>query len=147
MLKNKKVMLAIALPLVLFVGYTMTKHKPVPKEKVKGTIYEMPKEFLLNLHDGRYAKVAIALDLAPGQSDGAGADGGSSSGSGENAVGTLPEEPIVREIVTSVVSGQEGSTLESDTGRRGIQKEIAADIRKQTDVKVESVLIPDFTVQ
>lgn len=146
MLKNKKVMLAIALPLVLFLGYTMTKHKPVPKEKVKGTIYLMPKEFLLNLHDGRYAKVAIALDLAPGQSDGASAEA-SSSGSGENAVGTLPEEPMVREIVTSIISGQEGSTLESDGGRRGIQKEIAADIRKQTDVKVESVLIPDFTVQ
>ncbi len=146
MLKNKKMMLALALPIVLFAGYTMTKHKPVPKEKVKGTIYEMPKEFLLNLRDGRYAKVAIALDLAPGQSDGVTADG-ASSGSGENAVGTLPEEPIVREIVTGVISGQEGSTVESDSGRRGIQKEIASDIRKQTDVKVEAVLIPDFTVQ
>jgi flagellar basal body-associated protein FliL len=146
MLKNKKVMLALALPIVLFAGYTMTKHKPVPKEKVKGTIYLMPKEFLLNLRDGRYAKVAIALDLAPGQSDGASAES-ASSGSGENAVGTLPEEPIVREIITSVISGQEGSTVESDSGRRGIQKEIASDIRKQTDVKVEAVLIPDFTVQ
>jgi flagellar basal body-associated protein FliL len=146
MLKNKKMMLALALPIVLFAGYTMTKHKPVPKEKVKGTIYLMPREFLLNLRDGRYAKVAIALDLAPGQSDGASADG-ASSGSGENAVGTLPEEPIVREIVTGVISGQEGSTVESDSGRRGIQKEIASDIRKQTDVKVEAVLIPDFTVQ
>lgn len=146
MLKNKKLMLALALPIVLFAGYTMTKHKPVPKEKVKGTIYLMPKEFLLNLRDGRYAKVAIALDLAPGQSDGASAEGGS-SGSGENAVGTLPEEPMVREIVSDVISGQDGATVESDSGRRSIQKEIASDIRKQTDVKVETVLIPDFTVQ
>jgi flagellar basal body-associated protein FliL len=146
MLKNKKIMLAIALPIVLFGGYTMTKHKPVPKQKVKGTIYLMPKEFLLNLRDGRYAKVAIALDLAPGQSDGAGAEG-AASGSGESAVGTLPEEPLVRQIVTDVITGQNGSSLESDTARRGIQKEIAADIRKQTDVKVESVLIPDMTVQ
>ena len=146
MLKNKKLMLALALPIVLFAGYTMTKHKPVPKEKVKGTIYLMPKEFLLNLRDGRYAKVAIALDLAPGQSDGSSAAGGS-SGSGESAVGTLPEEPMVREIVTDVITGQDGSSLESDSGRRSIQKEIAADIRKQTDVKVETVLIPDLTVQ
>ncbi len=146
MLKNKKLMLALALPIVLLGGYTMTKHKPVPKEKVKGTIYLMPKEFLLNLRDGRYAKVAIALDLAPGQSDGASAEG-SSSGSGESAVGTLPEEPMVREIVSDVISGQDGSTVESDSGRRGIQKEIASEIRKQTDVKVEAVLIPDFTVQ
>jgi len=146
MLKNKKLMLVIALPIVLFGGYTMTKHKPVPKQKVKGTIYLMPKEFLLNLQDGRYAKVAVALDLAPGQSDGASAEG-SSSGSGESSVGTLPEEPLVREIVTDVITGENGSSLESPGSRRGIQKEIAADIRKQTDVKVESVLIPDMTVQ
>ncbi len=146
MLKNKKV-LALLLPVVLFGGYTMTKHKPVPKEKIKGTIYEMPREFLLNLKDGRYAKVAVALDLAPGQSDGASADGGGSSGSGESAEGTLPEEPLVREIITDVITGQTGSALESDSGRRNIQKEIVADIRKQTDVKVESVLIPDLTVQ
>ncbi len=146
MLKNKKLMLALALPIVLFGGYTMTKHKPVPKQKVKGTIYLMPKEFLLNLRDGRYAKVAIALDLAPGQSDGASAEG-ASAGSGESTVGTLPEEPMVREIVTDVITGQDGSSLESGGGRRSIQKEIASEIRKQTDVKVESVLIPDMTVQ
>ena len=146
MLKNKKLMLAIALPVVLFGGYTMTKHKPVEKQKVKGTIYLMPKEFLLNLRDGRYAKVAVALELAPGQSDGASAEGGS-SGSGESSVGTLPEEPLVREIVTDAITGETGSSLESDSGRRAIQKEIVADIRKQTDVKVESVLMPDLTVQ
>jgi flagellar basal body-associated protein FliL len=146
MLKNKKLMLALALPIVLLAGYTMTKHKPVPKEKVKGTIYLMPKEFLLNLQDGRYAKVTIALDLAPGQSDGASAEG-ASSGSGESAVGTLPEEPLVREIVTDVITGENGSSLETAGSRRGIQKEIAADIRKQTDVKVEAVMIPDLTVQ
>ena len=92
----------------------MTKHKPVPKEKIKGTIYVMPKEFLLNLRDGRYAKVAIALDLAPGQSDGASADGARRA-SGENAVGTLPEEPMVREIVTNVITNQDGATARQPT--------------------------------
>jgi len=146
MLKNKKIMLAIALPILLFGAYTMTKHKPVPKEKIKGTIYVMPKEFLVNLRDGRYAKVAIALDLAPGQSDGASADSGA-SGSGESAVGTLPEEPLVREIVTNMITNQSGEELVSPSGRRDIRKEIVEAIRQQTDVKVESVLIPDLTVQ
>lgn len=54
---------------------------------------------------------------------------------------------MVREIVTDVITGQDGASLESDSGRRSIQKEIASDIRKQTDVKVETVLIPDLTVQ
>ncbi|HLH15442.1 MAG TPA: hypothetical protein VKV16_11675, partial [Solirubrobacteraceae bacterium] len=97
MLKKKKLMLAVTLPiLILGVGYTMTKPKPVNKDKIKGTIYVLPAPFLLNLSDGRFAKLTVALELAPGQSDGASADATASSG--ENAVGTLPEEPLVREI-------------------------------------------------
>ena len=146
MLRNKKIMLAVALPILLFGAYTMTKHKPVVKEKIKGTIYVMPKEFLLNLRDGRYAKVSVALDLAPGQSDGATAESGS-SGNGETPAGTLPEEPLVREIVTNLITNQSGEQLISASGRREIRREITAAISQQTDVKVESVLIPDITVQ
>jgi flagellar basal body-associated protein FliL len=144
MLKNKKVMLALALPIVLFAGYTMTKPKPVVKEKIKGTIYVLPKDFLLNLSDGRYAKLTVGLQLAPGQSDGASATAASSS---ESTVGTLPEEPLVREIVTNVVTDASGETLIGSSGRRAIQKQILLAITKQTDVKVEAVLFPDLTVQ
>jgi flagellar FliL protein len=144
MLKNRKVMLALALPIVLFAGYTMTKPKPVVKEKIKGTIYVLPKDFLLNLSDGRYAKLTVGLELAPGQSDGASATAASSS---ESTVGTLPEEPLVREIVTNVVTDTSGETLISSSGRRAIQKQILLAIQKQTDVKLESVLFPDLTVQ
>ena len=66
MLKNKKVLLAAALPILLLAGYTMTKPKPVVKTKIKGTLYVMPQSFLLNLADGRYAKLTVALQLAPG---------------------------------------------------------------------------------
>ena len=146
MLKNKKIMFAIV-PILLFGAYTMTKKKPpVPKEKIKGTIYVMPKEFLLNLKDGRYVKISVALDLAPGQSDGATADSGA-SGNGEAAQGTLPEEPVVREIITNLVTNQSGEALITSSGRHDLQKRIAGAIRSQTDVKVESVLIPDLTVQ
>src|SRR5580692_11068815 len=102
-LKNKKLMLAVTLPiLILGVGYKMTRPAPVNKDKIKGTIYVMPAPFLLNLQDGRFAKLTVALELAPGQSDGASAT--AAAASGENAVGTLPEEPIVREIVTDAVT-------------------------------------------
>jgi flagellar basal body-associated protein FliL len=144
MLKNKKVMLAAALPILLFMGYTMTKPKPVVKMKIKGTIYVMPQSFLLNLSDGRYAKVTVALQLAPGQSDGASADGGSSSSEGP---GTLPEEPLVREIVTNTITNQNGEALVATASRRAIRQKILDAIRKQTDVKIESVLFPDLTVQ
>jgi flagellar basal body-associated protein FliL len=143
MLKNKKIFVVI-LPVLLFVGYTMTKPKPhVVKPKIAGTIYVMPQTFLLNLSDGRYAKLSIALQLAPGQSDGATAE---STGSSEGA-GTLSEEPAIREIVTNAVTGQNGETLVSAKGRHAIQRAILGAIKRQTDVKVESVLIPEITVQ
>jgi flagellar basal body-associated protein FliL len=145
MLKNKKILLALIVPIVLFGGYTMTKAKPVVKEKVKGTIYVMPQSFLLNLSDGRYAKISVALELAPGQSDGATAAGGSSGS--ESGPGTLPEEAIVREIVTNAVTGQSGETLISAHGRQAIKRQILHTIQQKTDVKVEEVLFPDFTVQ
>jgi flagellar basal body-associated protein FliL len=146
MLKKKKLMLAVALPiLILGVGYKMTQPKPVNKDKIKGTIYVMPAPFLLNLTDGRYAKLTVALELAPGQSDGASAT--ASSSSGENAAGTLPEEPLVREIVTDSVTNQNGETLISNKGRSAIKHQILTAINQQTDVKVAAVLIPDLTVQ
>jgi flagellar basal body-associated protein FliL len=146
MLKNKKLMLAVALPiLILGVGYKMTRPAPVNKDKIKGTIYVMPAPFLLNLQDGRFAKLTVALELAPGQSDGASAT--AAAASGENAVGTLPEEPIVREIVTDAVTNQNGETLVSESGRRAVKRQILKAIQKQTDVKIESVLMPDLTVQ
>jgi flagellar basal body-associated protein FliL len=144
MLKNKKIMLAVALPILLFGGYTMTKPKPVVKMKIKGTIYSMPQSFLLNLTDGRYAKIGVALQLAPGQSDGASADASSSSSEGP---GTLPEEPLVREIITNTVTNQSGETLISAAGRKTIRHEILTAITKETDVKVEAVLFPELTVQ
>ena len=67
--------------------------------------------------------------------------------SGESAVGTLPEEPLVREIVTNAITNQNGETLVSEQGRKAIKHQILQAIDKQTDVKVEAVLIPDLTVQ
>jgi flagellar basal body-associated protein FliL len=144
MLKNKKILLVAIVPILLFGGYTMTKAKPVVKEKVKGTIYVMPQSFLLNLSDGRYAKISVALQLAPGQSDGASATAASGSESGP---GTLPEEAIVREIITNAVTGQSGETLISSHGREAIKRQILHTIQQRTDVKLEEVLFPDFTVQ
>jgi flagellar basal body-associated protein FliL len=145
MLKNKKIMLAIALPILLFAGYSMSKPKPVVKEKIKGTIYVMPQAFLLNLSDGRYVKLTVALELAPGQSDGAAA--GESASSSESSAGTLPEEPLVREIVTNTVTNESGEQLVAGASRRAIREKILLAIEKQTDVKVQAVLFPDLTVQ
>ncbi|HEY2767738.1 MAG TPA: flagellar basal body-associated FliL family protein [Solirubrobacteraceae bacterium] len=143
-MSKKKLLIPLVLLLVLGVGYTMTKPKKVIKMKVPGTIYAMPQSFLLNLNEGHYAKLSVALDLAPGQSTGASAEGGSS---GTEGAGTLPEEPLIREIVTNTVTGQSGTSLTNGQSRNSIRHHILESIRHQTDVKVESVIFPELTVQ
>lgn len=147
MLKGKrKLMLIPILLLLVGAGYSFAKPKPVEKLKVKGTIYQLPQSFLLNLSDGHYAKLNVALLLSPGQSTGAAAGGGSGGSEGE-AAGTLPEEAIVRSIITNVVTDKTSEALVQERGRNAIKHEILLAIDKQTDVKVESVLFPDLTIQ
>ena len=74
-MSKKKLLIPLVLLLVLGVGYSMSKPKPTVKQKVAGTIYLMPQSFLVNLAEGHYAKLTVALELAPGQSDGASAAG------------------------------------------------------------------------
>jgi flagellar basal body-associated protein FliL len=143
-MSKKKLIIPLVLLLVLGVGYSMAKPKKTVKLKIPGTIYVLPQTFLLNLSEGHYAKLSVALDLAPGQSTGASA---SSSSSASEGAGTLPEEAVVREIVTNTVTGQSSSTLVSGHGRSVIKHQILETIKHQTDVKVEAVLFPELTVQ
>jgi flagellar protein FliL len=145
MLKNKKILIPLVLVIVaLGAVHAMAKPAKVPKAKIQGTIYVMPKDFLLNLSDGHFVKLTVALVLAPGQSDGAAA--GASAPSGESA-GTLPEEAAIRDLVTNLITNESGSALVSAQGREHVKHQLLAAIKQQTDVKVESVLLPDLTVQ
>jgi flagellar basal body-associated protein FliL len=144
MLKKKKILIPLVL-LILGLGaaYSMAKPQKVVKEKIKGTIYIMPKDFLLNLNDGHFAKLTVALDLAPGQSDGAVAGAAPPT----EGPGTLPEEAVIRDIVTNLITNDSSANLVDEQGRRSVKHQILDAIRQQTDVKVESVLFPDLTVQ
>ncbi len=144
MLKNKKVLIPLVLVILgLGAAHTMAKPQKAPKKKIQGTIYVMPKDFLLNLSDGHFVKLTVALVLAPGQSDGAAAGAAASS----ESAGTLPEEAAIRDIVTNLITNESGSTLVTDRGRLQVKHEILAAIKQKTDIKVESVLLPDLTVQ
>ncbi len=113
--------------------------------KLGGEIYVLPKQFTLNLTDGHFATMTVALELAPGQSDGASA--ASSGGDSTTGIGTLPEEAAIRAIVTNIVTNQNESALVSAGGRKRIQHQILASIGSQTDVKVTEVMLPDVAVQ
>jgi hypothetical protein len=49
--------------------------------------------------------------------------------------------------VTNTVTNQSGEALVAPASRRAIRQKILLAIEKQTDVKVETVLFPDLTVQ
>jgi flagellar protein FliL len=139
--------------LVLLIGgavaYKMTHKTVKPKEKINGTIYVLPQDFLINLADGQFAKLAVALVLAPGQSDGASAASAadaSGSSTGET-IGTLPEEAAIRAIVTNTLTNDSGPELLDSGSRSRTEHKILSSIRKTTDVKVTQVLFPDLTVQ
>ena len=71
-MSKKKLLIPIVLIVALGAAHVvMAKPQKAVKLKIQGTIYVMPQSFLLNLSEGHYAKLSVALDLAPGQSDGA----------------------------------------------------------------------------
>lgn len=147
--KRKLIGLVVVLVLVLGGGYSMAHKPPPPKLKVKGTVYELPTSFLINLSGGQYAKLDIALLVAPGQSPKAEApaSGGGGSSSGGSEKGSLSEEPLIRSIVTNVLTGQRSETMIEERGRVELARRILNQIDQRTDVKVEAVLFPDLTVQ
>src|SRR5450755_970833 len=143
---KKKLIIGIA---VLLIGgggaYKMLGPKPaVAKLKIAGEIYVLPKGFTLNLTDGHYATMTLALVLAAGQSDGATAAGATTTPAG---FGTLVEEPAIRAIVTNDVTNLGSATLLSDSGRAHVEQQILTEIKKSTDVKVTNLYFTDLAIQ
>jgi flagellar basal body-associated protein FliL len=149
MMKNKKLLIPIVLLLVLGGAYKFVLAKPKAAEakpKVDGTVYVLQKEFLVNLKDGRYAKLTAALLLAHDDTStaAAGGEGGSSAPEG---YGAMTQEAVVRTIITDDLTDAKDVDLIDPRARARMQDKILRDVKKQTDVKVEKVMFPDVTVQ
>ncbi len=144
---KKKLMIII--PVLLLGGGYVAKAKlmaPKPvKPKLAGEIYILPKQFMCNLEDGHYATFTVALELAEGQSDGATAEGGATSSTA--TVGTLPEEAVIRAIITNQITNLTSDDLVKASGRDSLEKQILSKIKAETDVKVNQVFFTDVAVQ
>ena len=147
---NKKILIIAVAALVGAGGaYKTVLAKPKakePKPKVEGEVYVLPKEFLVNLADGRYAKLSVALVVEPSASAG-GHGGGHGAPTPPEGYGSEPQEAIVRDVITDTLTDASDSDLIEREGRERIKKRILASIKKSTDVHVEEVLFPDVTVQ
>jgi len=142
-----KFIVPVLLLALLGVGYKTVLAKPAPaaKPKVHGEVYVLPKEFLLNTADDRYAKLWVAIVL-PHEEIALLAEAGHGPKPPEG-FGPLPQEAIVRSLVTDVVGAADGTELMSSSGRRELQKKLLKTIKKKTDVHAEDVFFTDVAVQ
>ncbi len=142
--RKKLILIAVGVLVVAGLAYKMVQApKSESKQKVEGTVYVMPKEFLLNLAGGRYAKVTVALVLAPGQSTG----GGEGAAAPPEGFGTLEQEPLVRQIVTDNLTGVPAGALTSRKERHHLQARIRKEVDRTTDVRVKGIVFTDLVVQ
>ena len=148
-MKRKKVLIPLLVLVVAGLAAKFVLAKPAPEvhHKIDGTVYVLPREFLVNLSDGRYAKVNLALVLDHSQPTAAAAGGHEAPASPPEGFGTLEQEAAVRDVVTDVLTGQSGDELVSARGRQQVKDEILREIRAHTDVRVHEVLLPDVAVQ
>ena len=145
---NKKMIIVGVVALLAGAGaYKTVLAKPpaeaAPKPKVEGSVYVMPKEFLVNLADGRYAKLQVALVLEEAVAAGE----GHGAATPPEGYGAEPQEAVVRDIITDTLTDASDKDLIDREGRETIKKKIVKAIKKHTDVHIEDVLFPDVTVQ
>ena len=148
--KLKFIMPLVAL-LVLGGAYKTVLAKPPekkPEPKVHGTVYVLPKEFLVNLEDERYAKLTVALVLKPGEPTAPAAEGGHGAPAPPpEGWGTLPQEAVIRGLVTDTLTGASASKLVEPEGRDKLKEKLLVKFKKYSDVHVEDVLFTDVAVQ
>ena len=147
----KKIVPVIILLLALGGGYKFVLAKPAkaedkPKIRVDGTVYMLQKEFLVNLADGRFAKMQIGLILAHDDVSTVAA-GGHEAASPPEGYGPMTQEGVVRDVITGVLTDAKDDELIAGKGREHLKEEILKELKRQTDVKVEHVLFSDLTVQ
>jgi flagellar basal body-associated protein FliL len=148
---KKKLLMIVVLLLVGGGGaYKFVLAKPKKAEakpKVEGTVYVLGKEFLVNLSEGRFAKLTVALVLDPHDTSTAAAGGHGAAPKPPEGYGPMAQEGLIRAIVTDSLTDANADALIDRDGRERLQERILKDIGKKSDVHAEEVLFTDVTVQ
>ncbi|MGK2939733.1 MAG: flagellar basal body-associated FliL family protein [Solirubrobacteraceae bacterium] len=135
--------------------FMLAEPEAKPKHKVEGEVYVMPREFLVNLADGRFARLNVALVFEHGYTASHAAEvAAKESGAGKKGAakpvegfGVLPQEPLLRDIITGSLASVRAGSLQRTEARERLKRKIGRRIAAKTDVKVEEVLFTDVAVQ
>jgi flagellar basal body-associated protein FliL len=143
-MKSKlKIVVPLVVLLVLGGLYKVVLAKPpAGHPKVDGQVYVLPKEFLLNLAGNHFVKLNVGLVLADGEVP-AKADGAPPP----EGFGLLPQEAVVRDVITDTITDAKPGQLVSRKGRNALKAKLLKGLRARTDVKVKDVLFTDVAVQ
>jgi flagellar basal body-associated protein FliL len=148
---SKKLPIVAVVVLVALGGaYKFVLAKPKAAEakpKVEGTVYVLGKEFMVNLADGRFAKLTVALVLDPEDHSAAAGGGHEAAPKPPEGFGTMAQEAVVRDLITDALTNAHDNELIDRKGRAKLKKEIVESIHKHTDVEADDVLFTDVTVQ
>ena len=149
MASKLKIIIPVVLLLVLGGVYKFVIAKPAAeaKPKIDGTVYVLPKEFLVNLSQGRFAKLGVGIVLALEDESIAKAAENKEAVKPPEGFGPLPQEAVIRDIVTDTLTDRASRDLVDRAGRERLKKKILRAIKKRTDVEVEDVLFTDVAVQ
>ena len=144
-----KIIIPVVLLLVAGAAYKFVLAKPAAeaKPKIEGTVYVLPKEFLVNLTEGRFAKLGVGIVLSPDDESLAAGGHGEAAVKPPEGFGPLPQEAVIRDIVTDTLTDRDSGDLINREGRERLKKKILRTIKKHTDVHVEDVLFTDVAVQ
>jgi hypothetical protein len=99
-----------------------------PAAKVDSTVVVLDDDVIVDLGGGGYATITVGLEVRNG-TDAAEAQAG-----------------LVREIVTNDLTGLDRATLLDRDRRELLKRKLARDIRKRTDIVLDTVLLTDLTV-
>src|SRR3954469_18959035 len=145
---KSKLKFVVPVVLLLVLGgvykFVLAKPKVEPKPKIEGTVYVLPKEFLINLSGGRFAKLSVGLVLDETQATAA---GDKEAAKPPEGFGTLPQEAVIRDLVTDKLTDDTAESLVSEKGREKLKSQLLLSIKKKTDVKVKEILFTDVAVQ
>lgn len=149
MASKLKIVIPVVLLLALGGVYKFVIAKPAAeaKPKIDGTVYVLPKEFLINLAQGRFAKLGVGIVLGLEDESIAVAAKDKEAPKPPEGFGPLPQEAVIRDIITDTLTDREASSLTDRVGRERLKKKIIKVIATRTDVIVEDVLFTDVAVQ
>jgi flagellar FliL protein len=145
---KKKLMIALPVLLIVLGGaykFVLAKPAAQAKPKVDGEVYVLPRDFLINLSDGRFVKLNVALVLDHGAIAPVG--GHAAAAAPPDGFGPLPQEAVVRDIVTNTLMDVPGAKLIGRKGRLQLKRRILKQILRTTDVHAKEVLFTDVAVQ